>query len=88
MRDILPSTKITYLGSQCHEGWIDKWASLSPITLEDERYTIKNWFRLDDFLIDFEKEVYDPIGGKEILMLGVLAELLLELQWIGKGLLL
>ena len=68
MRDILPNTKITYIGSQCHEGWIDKWASLSPITLEDERYTIKNWFRLDDFLIDFEKEVYDPIGGKEILI--------------------
>ena len=23
IRDILPHTKITYIGSQCHEGWID-----------------------------------------------------------------
>lgn len=59
LRTALPKTKITYVGSQCHEGWIDKWASLSPILAEDDNYTIKNWFRLDDFGIDFVEEVYD-----------------------------
>ena len=68
LRDILPNAKITYIGSQCHEGWINKWVSLSPILLEDENYTIKNWFKLDDYGIDFVDEVYDPIGNKELLI--------------------
>ena len=59
LRSYLPSAKITYIGSQCHEGWIDKWTSLSPILAEDDNYTIKNWFRLDDYGIDFKEEVYD-----------------------------
>ena len=57
LRDILPNTKITYIGSQCHEGWIDKWTAISPILLEDENYTIENWFKLKDYGIDFVKEV-------------------------------
>lgn len=68
LRDILPNTKITYVGSQCHEGWIDKWTSLSPILLEDENYTIKNWFKLDDYNIDFVKDVYDPLGDGTFLI--------------------
>ena len=68
LRDILPNTKITYIGSQCHEGWIDKWTSISPILLEDENYTIKNWFKLDDYGIDFVKEVYDPVGDGTFLI--------------------
>ena len=68
LREILPNTKITYIGSQCHEGWIDKWTSISPILLEDENYTIKNWFKLDDYGIDFEPEVYDPVGDATFLI--------------------
>ena len=68
LRDVLPNTKITYVGSQCHEGWIDKWASLSPILVDDEQYTIKNWFKLDDFGIDFEEDMYDPMGDKTFLI--------------------
>lgn len=68
LRDVLPEAKITYIGSQCHEGWIDNWTALSPILIEDENYTIKNWFKLDDFGIDYVPEVYDPLGNKEILI--------------------
>ena len=74
LRDILPNTKITYIGSQCHEGWIDKWASLSPITLEDENYTIPKLLRLEDFGIDYEREVYDCLGdGTFIITHGTIA---------------
>ena len=68
LRDVLPDARITYIGSQCHEGWIDNWTALSPILIEDENYTIKNWFKLDDFGIDYVPEVYDPLGNKEILV--------------------
>lgn len=68
LREVLPDSKITYIGSQCHEGWIDKWTALSPILLEDENYTIKNWFKLDDFGIDFVPEVYDPVGDSTFLI--------------------
>ena len=68
LRDVLPDSKIIYIGSQCHEGWIDKWVSLSPILVEDENYTIKNWFRLDDFGIEFIPEVYDPVGDSTFLI--------------------
>ena len=68
LRDVLPDSKITYIGSQCHEGWIDNWTALSPILIEDENYTIKNWFKLDDFGIDYVPEVYDPLGNKKILI--------------------
>jgi len=59
LRTTLPNSKILYVGSQCHEGWIDKWTSLSPILAEDMNYTIPNWFKLNDFGIDFVDEVYD-----------------------------
>ena len=59
LRNTLPSTKITYIGSQCHEGWIDKWTSLSPILADDDNYTIPKWFKLEEFGIDFASEVYD-----------------------------
>lgn len=68
LRHILPNTKITYIGSQCHEGWIDKWAALSPILVDDENYTIKGWFKLDDFGIDFVPEVYDVLGDGTFLI--------------------
>lgn len=68
LRQALPESKIVYVGSQCHEGWIDKWASLSPILLADENYTTKNWFKLDEFGIDFVPEIYDPIGNKELII--------------------
>ena len=68
LREILPNTKITYVGSQCHEGWIDKWTALSPILIEDENYTIPKWFKLDEFGIDYVKEVYDPIGDGTFLI--------------------
>lgn len=68
LREVLPNAKITYIGSQCHEGWIDKWTSISPILLEDENYTIKNWFKLDDYGIDYVPEVYDPVGDATFLI--------------------
>ena len=55
-------SKIIYIGSQCHEGRIEKWAtSLSPILAEDDNFTIKKYFKLDEFEIDFIPEVYYPI---------------------------
>lgn len=68
LRRVLPNSKIKYIGSQCHEGWIDKWVSLSPILVEDDNYTIEKWFRLEDYGIEFIPEVYDPIGNKELLI--------------------
>lgn len=68
LREVLPDSKITYIGSQCHEGWIDKWTALSPILLEDENYTIKNWFKLDDYSIEYVPEVYDPVGDSTFLI--------------------
>lgn len=68
LREVLPDAKITYIGSQCHEGWIDNWATISPILAQDENYTIKNWFKLDDFGIDFVPEVYDPMGDNTLLI--------------------
>lgn len=62
LRSYLPNTKITYIGSQCHEGWIEKWTTLSPILAEDDNYSVKNWFKLDDYGIDFVDEVYDING--------------------------
>lgn len=74
LRDILPEAKITYIGSQCHEGWVDKWVGLSPILLDDENYTVKGLLKLDDFGIDFEKEIYDPVGdGTFIITHGTIA---------------
>lgn len=74
MRDIIPNTKITYVGSQCHEGWVDKWVGLSPILLDDENYTVQGLLKLDDFNIDFVPEVYDPLGdGTFIITHGTIA---------------
>ena len=69
LREVLPDSKITYIGSQCHEGWIDNWASLSPITADDyENYSIPGWFKLADFLIDYVPEVYDIMGDSTLLI--------------------
>lgn len=68
LRELLPNTKITYIGSQCHEGWIDNWVQQSPILIEDERYTIPGWFRLDEYSIEYEPEYYDLLGNKELII--------------------
>ena len=69
LREILPDSKIKYIGSQCHEGWIDNWVQMSPVLCEDyENYSIPGWFKLADFLIDYKPEVYDVIGNKELLV--------------------
>lgn len=68
LRSILPNTKIVYIGSQCHEGWINQWVQASPILVEDENYTIKGWFKLDDFGIEFVDEVYKPLGTNSLLV--------------------
>lgn len=68
LRQILPDGKITYVGSQCHEGWLDKWSQLSPILVEDYNYTIPGWLKLDEFGIDYEPEVRDLLGNKELLI--------------------
>ena len=69
LREVLPSAKITYIGSQCHEGWIDNWVQMSPVLTEDyENYSIPGWFKLADFGIDYEPEAYDVLGNKELLV--------------------
>lgn len=68
LRQILPNGKITYVGSQCHEGWLDKWSQLSPILVEDYNYTLPGWLKLDEFGIDYEPEVVDVLGNKELLV--------------------
>ena len=57
--------KVVYIGSQCHEGRIERWASVSPILVDDENYTIKGWLQLDRLGIDYVAEAYDPINRKD-----------------------
>ena len=68
LREVVPDTRIIYIGSQCHEGWIDNWVQSSPILIEDENYTIPGWFKLKDFGIEYIPEVYDPIGDGTLLI--------------------
>lgn len=68
LRLVLPSSRIIYIGSQCHEGWIDNWVQSSPILVEDYNYTIPGWFKLDEFGIEYVDEVYDPIGNGDLLI--------------------
>ena len=68
LRDILPNCKITYIGSQCHEGWLDNWVQQSPILVEDENYTLPGWLKFNEFGIDYEPEVYDLLGNKSLLV--------------------
>lgn len=68
LREVLPDTRIIYIGSQCHEGWIDNWVQSSPILIEDENYTIPGWFKLKDYGIEYIPEVYDPIGDGTLLI--------------------
>ena len=67
IRLAIPNAKIVYIGSQCHEGWIDQWVQSSPILIDDYNYTIPGWFRLGDFNIDYVPEVYDVIGNGSLL---------------------
>ncbi len=62
LRKILPDTKIVYVGSKCHEGWIEIASSLSDITIDDPTYEIPNWFHLKDYGIDYVEEHYDKNG--------------------------
>ena len=68
IRLALPNAKITYVGSQCHEGWIDNWVQSSPILVDDYNYSIPGWFKLKDYGIDYVPEIYDPIGDGTLLI--------------------
>lgn len=68
LREILPNAKIVYVGSQCHEGWLDNWVQASPILVEDYNYTIPGWFKLDEYSIEYEPEYYDVMGNKELII--------------------
>ena len=68
LRTVLPDARIVYIGSQCHEGWIDQWVQASPILVEDMNYTIPGWFRLEDYSIEYVPEVYDPIGTGDLII--------------------
>lgn len=68
LREILPDTKIVYIGSHCHEGWINDWVQQSPILVEDDNYTIPAWFKLKDFGIEYVPEVYDLTGASKLLL--------------------
>jgi len=57
-----PDCKITYVGSNCHEGWIEMAASLNDIMIDDPQYEIQNWFELERFNIGFERESYEKNG--------------------------
>jgi len=58
LRAILPKTKITYIGSVCHEGWIEMWATQSDILVDDPGYKIENFYHLSDFGIEFVEDEY------------------------------
>ena len=62
LRDENPNAKITYIGSQCHEGWLEMWAAADPILVDDPNYLIPNWFKLKDFGIEFVEEDYVKNG--------------------------
>lgn len=62
LRKVLPNAKITYIGSDCHEGWIETAASMSDITIDDPQYEIQNWFKLEEFGINYEREYYNKNG--------------------------
>lgn len=68
LRTVLPDARIVYIGSQCHEGWIDQWVQASPILVEDMNYSIPGWFRLEDYSIEYIPEVYDVLGNKQLLV--------------------
>ena len=68
LRLALPNARIVYIGSQCHEGWIDQWVQSSPILVDDPNYTVPGWFRLDDYGIEYVPEVYDVMGNGELLI--------------------
>lgn len=68
LRLVLPDSRIIYIGSQCHEGWINNWVQSSPILVEDYNYTIPGWFKLDEFGIEYVDEVFDPIGDGNLLI--------------------
>ena len=68
LRQILPNGKIVYIGSQCHEGWLDSWVQQSPILVEDYNYTLPGWLKLDEFGIEYEPEVYDVLRNKLLLV--------------------
>jgi predicted phosphodiesterase len=68
LRQILPSSKIVYIGSQCHEGWLDNWVQQSPILVDDYNYSLPGWLRLEDYSIEYVPEVYDVIGNKQLLI--------------------
>lgn len=68
LRTILPDSKIVYIGSKCHEGWLDDWVQQSPILAEDDNYTLPGWLKLEDYSIEYVPEVYDPIGNKLLLV--------------------
>jgi predicted phosphodiesterase len=68
LRQILPTSKIVYIGSQCHEGWLDNWVQQSPILVDDYNYSLPGWLRLNDYSIEYVPEVYDVLGNKELLI--------------------
>lgn len=68
LRQILPDTKIVYIGSQCHEGWINQWVQASPILVEDYNYTIPGWFELDKYGIEYVDEVYKPLDNNKLII--------------------
>lgn len=68
LRQILPTSKIVYIGSQCHEGWLDNWVQQSPILVDDYNYSLPGWLRLEDYSIEYAPEVYDVMGNKELLI--------------------
>ena len=61
-RNTCPNSKITYVGSDCHEGWLDMWAASSDVLIDDPQYEIPNWFELDRFGIDYAPREYVKNG--------------------------
>lgn len=61
-RNTCPDSKIVYVGSDCHEGWIDMWAAQSDLLIDDPQYELPNWLRFNDYSIDYCHREYIKNG--------------------------
>jgi hypothetical protein len=59
MRDACPDAAIKYIGSSCHEGWLDNWAEQDSIISQDENYTLPGFLKFKDFGIEYYPEKYE-----------------------------
>jgi hypothetical protein len=59
MRKACPNAKIVYIGSSCHEGWLDRWANQDGTLAADPNYTLPGFLHFKDFGIEYHAEKYE-----------------------------